>query len=826
MRSIQNSILFLFLVLSLTVFISKGYTQENEELSAVYRGSETNHFDLIHTELKVSFDWENETMQGEALLFLKPYYYEQTRLVLDAKMMVISKVMVNGRSMNYQYDSLNLAIDLDRPVNRFDTLEVNIDYTAHPNLVKTKGDGVITEDKGLYFIKPSKDKPNKPFQIWTQGETESSSVWFPTIDTPNQRCTQEIQISVQDKYRTLSNGILINPKASPDQSGIRTDIWKMDQPHAPYLFMMAIGEYATVKDTWNDIELEYIVEPEYEAHAKAIFGHTPEMIEYFSELLDYPFPWQKYSQVVVRDFVSGAMENTTASVFMEGVQATRRELIDFNWDDIIAHELFHQWFGDLVTCESWSNLTLNEGFASYSEYLWAEYKYGIDEAQFELLNSREAYFTESYDSAKSLIRYYYDSRNDLFDTHSYNKGAAVLHMLRGYLGDQAFFAGVHHYLKKNEYQSVEVADLRLAFEELLGEDLHWFFDQWYFTPGHPIIDVTHEYKDGTLTITAEQYSSVGMDMVYELPLFIDITVEGIIHRHSVVMTNGLEVYTFKYESEPELVVFDGDRYLLAEINHDKSELELLEQMKNKSDLYGRIQTIDSLPSFKSKKIIKSIVEMGLEDPYPTIKQRTLNYLSSSKLKIDDYKDRVTLLLKDSSSEVRASAVNYVGQVSFEEYKQFITKAIGDSSYMVAGAALTQFQENGQQLHESVFKNFALETNINIVLALAPFVNEKEDDFVFPWYSTKFKQLKNSEIYFLLQLYAEKLISAPTKFKEIAVGQLYHIATTHAQYGTKLSAYQTLMLISDTNGAEQAMEDIRKNESDPELINWYESNQLF
>ncbi len=236
----------------------------------------------------------------------------------------------------------------------------------------------------MYFINADGSDKNKPTQIWTQGETEASSCWFPTIDAPNQKTSQEIYITVPNKFVTLSNGKLISQTKNGNN---RTDYWKMDQKHAPYLFFMGVGEYEIIKDSYKNIPVNYYVEKEYAPYAKDIFGLTPEMIGFFSDKLGVEYPWNKYSQIVGRDYVSGAMENTTAVIHGEQAYQKPGQLIDENvQENTIAHELFHHWFGNLVTSESWSNLTLNESFANYSEYLWREHKYGKVDAEMHFLN--------------------------------------------------------------------------------------------------------------------------------------------------------------------------------------------------------------------------------------------------------------------------------------------------------------------------------------------------------------------------------------------------------------------------------------------------------
>jgi len=266
----------------------------------------------------------------------------------------------------------------------------------------------ISDDKGLYFINPTGSDPTKMPQIWTQGETESSSCWFPTIDKSEQKTTDEISMTVPAKYVSLSNGRLASQKVNGD--GTRTDTWKMELPHSPYLFMMAVGNFKIYHDHWRNKEVNYYLEPKYAPYAKQIFGMTPELIEFYSKTLNYPFAWNKYSQIVVRDYVSGAMENTTATLHGEYVQETPRQLLDAYYDagrSTIAHELFHQWFGDLVTCESWSNLTVNESFADFSEMLWAEHKYGKDESDAHSFQALQNYLNSPDAKNKDLVRFHY-----------------------------------------------------------------------------------------------------------------------------------------------------------------------------------------------------------------------------------------------------------------------------------------------------------------------------------------------------------------------------------------------------------------------------------
>lgn len=790
--------------------------------SEEYRAAKTRYFDLLHTKLNVSFDWEQQYLLGEAWLKLKPYFFATDVLELDAKGMEVQSVQLWSDSpieLEYKYDGKVMLIDLRSEFTRSDTIEVYVKYVSKPNEIVTKGSAAITSDKGLYFINADGSDPDKPKQIWTQGETESSSVWFPTIDAPNERCTQEISITVDSVYNTLSNGVLISQKNNED--GTRTDYWKMDLPHAPYLFMMAIGEYSVVKDKWKNVPIAYHVEPAYESFAKSIFGNTPEMMTYFSELLNYPYPWPNYDQVVVRDYVSGAMENTTSSIFMEQLQLNDRELEDFNWDDIIAHELFHQWFGDLVTCESWSNLTLNEGFASYSEYLWDEHKYGKDEADYNLMVSNEQYFAEATHDAKNLIRYFYADKEDMFDGHSYNKGAGVLHMLRSYLGDDAFFAGLNRYLTDNAFKSAELANLRLAFEEVCGEDLNWFFDQWFFFPGHPDIEVEHTFNNDTLSVKVSQVQGNPSTPTYRLPVFIDIWSSGQKKSYPVVVEEPVEVYQFHMTEAPELVIFDSERQLLAEIRHPLTDEEMVFQFNNDASLYGRMEVMDSLSNIKSKKLRTQIVEQALKDPYTVIRQYGIQYLIDEKVKIKKYELEVAQLLTDKSSHVRALALAYAGAGDFEAYESTIRRALDDKSYMVVGAALTQIFENDNVLSADQMTTMAQENNINIVLPLASYYIKQEDEKSFQWFEEKLGQITGNDLYYFLSVYSEKLMNAGLARRKASVQRILEIAKKESSFGAKLGVYQALMLLADIDGVKEILKDIKENETNEQLREWYD-----
>jgi aminopeptidase N len=410
-----------------------------------YQATPTKVNNLIHTKLNVRFDYQKRHLHGQEWITLKPHFYPTDSLRLDAKGMDIKRISLVGNEkhtpLKFTYDGLSIGVKLDRIYKNTEVYIVYVEYTAKPYELNVKNDS-----RGLYFINPTGKEGDKPTQIWTQGEPENSSAWFPTIDKPNQKTTQEISITVPARYVTLSNGRLANKRINGD--GTRTDTWKMELPHAPYLFMLAVGEFAIHKDNWHGKEVSYYVEPKFAPFAKEVFGHTPEAIDFFSKTLGVDYPWYKYAQVVVHDFVSGAMENTTASVFGEDIFGYSRNLTDQANRTGVVHELFHQWFGNYTTMESWSNLTLNESFADFGEIMWLEYKYGKDVADEHVYRGIKGYLENPDARTKSLVRFNYQDKNEVFDGVTYQKGGRILNMLRNYLGKEAFYKGLNLYLKK------------------------------------------------------------------------------------------------------------------------------------------------------------------------------------------------------------------------------------------------------------------------------------------------------------------------------------------------------------------------------------------
>ncbi len=451
---------------------------------------------------------------------------------------------------------------------------------------------------------------------------------------------------------------------------------------------MGVGDYAVVKDKWRNIAVDYYVEKEYEPYAKQIFGNTPEMMEFFSKRLNYDYPWSKYAQMTARDYVSGAMENTTATLHQESAQQKPGDLIDENkWENTIAHELFHHWFGDLVTAESWSNLTVNESFANYSEYLWNEHKYGKSLADYHLMGEVKGYLMDPSNPAKELVRFNYHNREEVFDGVSYNKGGSILHMLRNYLGDDAFFAGLNDYLKTNEYGSGEAQQLRLSLEKVSGKDLNWFFNQWYYGSGHPKLSYTTTFepvkKQVTLTINQTQTSPY-----FQFPLAVDVFENGKPTRKNVwVNAKEKNNFTFSVAKNPELININADGVLVSEITETKTPEQYFMQYSNSKEFLSRYKAVDNTSTDATS--LKLLVA-ALKDENFRIRMKALEKLDLSKP--DQQKvaasDVEKLASNDPKTLVQGAAIAALAKTKDKKYLPIFDKGMNAVSNSVKANSLT------------------------------------------------------------------------------------------------------------------------------------------
>ncbi|WP_309509619.1 M1 family metallopeptidase [Hymenobacter sp. KCTC 23674] len=793
--------------------------------AAPYQPSATQLTDVTDTKLDVRFDYAHQYVLGTAVLTLHSHFYPQSVAVLDAKGFTIKSVqLLGGKTLTYKYDGRQLAVNLDHAYAREQPYQLRISYVAKPNELPAGGSEAITSAKGLYFINPLGKEPNKPRQIWTQGETQSSSCWFPTIDHPNQRMTQEITLTVEDQFKTLSNGLLVNSKKNAD--GSRTDTWRQSLAAAPYLTMLAVGDFAVVPDTWHGKAVDYYVEPKYKGTAKAVFGRTPEMMEFFSKKLGIEFPWEKYAQIAVRDYVSGAMENTTATVHGAAIQVTSRELLDNTYEtseSVIAHELFHHWFGDYVTCESWSNLPLNESFANYSQYLWAEHKYGADAAALVQQQDLAHYIEEAESKREPLIRYHYVNREDMFDRHSYEKGGRVLHMLRKYIGDDAFFTALNRYLARNKFSSVEISKLRTAFEETTGEDLQWFFDQWFMQRGHPELKISHAYANGQVRLHVQQTQDTVFQPVFRLPVTVTVWQKEKPTEHRITITKADQTFSFSANDKPTMVKFDSESQLLAQLDEERSMEELVFQFYHAQNYLQKYEAMELLQNKTSDFAVSGLMRNALSDNFFAVRRAALDHLRGYRgPSANAVRNEIQrLATTDPSSAVRAQALITLASFPNENYAATYQAALRDSSYLVESAAIDALAKIPTVNARTQLAALENTPNSGLLVAIANYYAQRGGMEQYGWFLRRLPDLTDVDLYTYLQALGTFMVQMPVIEREKGVHTLEVLARTHPQYVVRLGAYRGLMaLVPSQPDLKSVLMDIKTKETDERLKAYY------
>jgi aminopeptidase N len=537
-------------------------------------------FAIEHLALDVTLDVPAKSIAARAALDARRVDPAAEELVLDAVGFEVREVTVDGKAAVWRYDgkALRVAVEPGREKCR-----VAVAYSATPR-------------RGLYFLQPDEHYPARPLQVWSQCQEEDARHWFPCHDSPHVKMTTELIVHVPAGWYALSNGALVTSDRPNKGSGARfTYHWKMSEPHSSYLVTLVAGEFAEITDKASvgdrDVPVTYLVPKGREDDGRRTFARTPEMIKHFGEVTGVAYPWNKYAQVVVSDFIFGGMENTTATTMYEHILLDERAAIDVSSDDLVAHELAHQWFGDYVTCRAWFEGWLNEGFATFFEHVWREKHLGRDEYEFGLKVDLESYAAEAHARyRRPVVCQDYDAPLDLFDRHLYEKGALVLHALRVELGDTTFWRGVRAYLSRHARGVVETRDLQRALEEVSGRALGRLFEQWLYRPGHPEMEVEVSWEKGVLGISTKQTQSTsdGVPACFELQFAVDLgDADGRVVRRLVRVTEKQQTFAISAPSRPAFVVVDPDARILGEVRPKIPSDMLREQLAKAPTGRGR-----------------------------------------------------------------------------------------------------------------------------------------------------------------------------------------------------------------------------------------------
>jgi aminopeptidase N len=533
--------------------------------------------------------------------------------------------------------------------------------------------------------------------------------WIPCYDYPHDKVTQEMIVTVDRQFKVLSNGSLVGVKEDSD-SGKHTYHWKQNRPHSTYLINLSIADYAVIQDSLGALPVNYWVYHSNVNDAKVSFSKTPYMIDFFNKLFQYEFPWDKYDQVISA-YMSGGAEATSATLLGEAAVTNAKATLDFSYEGIIAHEIAHQWWGDLITCRSWEHTWMNESFATYSDYLYKQYAWGEDEAAWDLLRKKNSYMREAHNRyMRPIVFNRYETPDQNFDSHTYPKGACVLHMLRFVLGDETFFRVLSEFLHKFEFQAVSTQDFMQCVKDVSGKNMDWFFDQFLFHPGHLVLDINKNWNEstGTLSLEVNQIQDKWENVpVYRIPVNIGIySKQGKVLK-KVWLNNKTESFEFQLDSEPLMVRFDEGNHLLKEWTFKKPEEELLYQVKN-DDVTGRLWAIDELKTFSgSQKTIDAWSDLAIHDNFWTVREAAVRNLSAFHHK--EFRDIFLTAVSDKSSKVRAAAVKALGdykdQSLINDFKKLFKN---DDSYLVMAEALKAIGNNGDKSQLDYLKDVAKE----------------------------------------------------------------------------------------------------------------------
>ncbi|WP_193200124.1 M1 family metallopeptidase [Nostoc sp. MG11] len=637
-----------------------------------------------HIFLDLSLDIPNQSYHGNCSIRLLPIRNGIERLTLDAVNLNIESVQVDEVPQNFDYDGEQLSIKLSETTQIDKRLLIAIAYS------------VAKPQRGIYFIQPDKHYPNKPTQVWTQGEDEDSRFWFPCFDYPGQLSTSEIRVRVPKPLIAISNGELIDTE---DDGNDKIYHWSQQQVHPTYLMTLAVGDFAEIRDEWKGKPVTYYVEKGREEDAKRSMGKTPRMIEFLSEKYGYPYAFPKYAQVCVDDFIFGGMENTSATLLTDRCLLDERAALDNrNTESLVVHELAHQWFGDLVIIKHWSHAWIKEGMASYSEVMWTEHEYSLQEAAYyRLLEARRYLSEDSSRYRRPMVTHVYREAIELYDRHIYEKGSCVYHMIRAELGDKLFWQAIQTFVQDNAHKTVETIDLLRAIEKATGRNLLFLFDQYVYRGGHPDFKVAYSWDgDANLAkVTVTQTQAVadknGSKDLFDLriPIGFGYTQqqEAVSLKTFTVRVNERDQsFYFPLENKPQFISFDVENNYLKTVSLEYPVPELKAQLEFDPNPISRIYAAEALAKKGGLEATKALSTSLKNDPLWGVRVEVAKQLV--EIKLDQAFDGLIPGLKDKNAIVRRSVVEALAQIktaqSYKAVKNLVQN--GDPSYYVEAMA--------------------------------------------------------------------------------------------------------------------------------------------
>ena len=651
--------------------------------SAIVRADEpyarSKDYDLQNVKTHLWFDIEQKKVRGEVIETISMLRDGTENIKFDSVELTIHNVTLDGKDAKFSTTDKELIVALAHPSKRSEHHDVFIRYEGQPK-------------KGLYFVLPDKNYPNRPKEIWTQGESEDTRYYIPIYDYPNDRTTSEMLLTVPAAWMTVSNGKLLGTKDEPD--GMKTWDWKQSEPLSTYLISAVAGEFIEKQDTWRGMPVRFVVPRGDESKIAPTFVNTKQMLDTFSDHLDVRYPWVQYAQTSVNDFVEGGMENTSATTL------TTRGLVDprlagespSGADSLDSHELAHQWFGDLVTCKDWGNLWLNEGFATFFEHFWNEQKYGQDAVAYEFWRDQTQWFRNPRLFTSPIVTHDFSDSLD-YSGNIYNKGGWVLKMLRTKLGDQNFFNGLHSYLETHRGQNVVTADLQKSIEQATATNVDQFFHQWLYRAGAPNYNVSYAYDDAShqIKLTVKQTQKVeGMVGLFDMPVDVEIATSAGRKTHPIEVSKAEETFTLAADGAPLMVVFDKGDKVLKSLDFKRDAAALIYQLKNGETVPDRAEAAATLvtPGIRDNPgVIPALGEAAQHDPFWGVRSESLRTLG--RIGGADAEKQVLSAVNDEKPWIREVAVQQLGM--FKDDASLGPKlteiASNDKAFSVRAAAL-------------------------------------------------------------------------------------------------------------------------------------------
>jgi len=674
------------LALMVSFLPATAYSDQEEFQSRREQQLRPHDFDVQHYRIALTLDEPTRSFDGETAITFSSTINGLGDLTLDSETIIVHSVARQGAPLAFTQDEGILEIALDRALALGEEATLVIQYSATDIDIDSAKYGIgANYDLGFNF-KP--ESPTNPRIIFTLNFPEGARHWFPAFDHPGDWATHETIISVREEYGVVANGTLVSDIVDPE-TGRRTVHWSQTKPQPTYLYVMVAGNHSVLEDTYGDLPLHYRVYPGDEADARLSFASTPGMIAFFEDLYGVEYPWVKYDQIVIPG-IGGGAESTSATVISEWTVMSAAEIKDESPDALIAHELAHQWWGDMVGYKDWEHIWLSESFATHAEYLYAIYDLGADEAALTLHQQKAAYLREAREKfIRPVVTNKWNHPNDMFDRHTYEKGGVVLNMFRELVGEDTFGNILRTFLEMHAYSNATTTDFLDTVRQVTGEDYNWFFDQWLLKPGHPVLDVAHkwndEHKELSVTVRQTQDRELGTP-VYHLPIKLGITTESGETVETTWLDKEQQTFTFELSGKPLLVRFDAGDILLKEWTFNKSTEELLYQLSHDKAI-GRMWAVGELQERMDDPAVQSaLVEASGSDKFWAVRERAVQALGTMR------SDAIIQALEtrareDEHSHVRVAGLEALGAYddkTFETY--FLTRHEAEDSPFARAAA--------------------------------------------------------------------------------------------------------------------------------------------